>query len=33
MELRKSKVLVEETGEATTKSDQVKFAINMVDKT
>ncbi|KAJ0262761.1 GATA transcription factor 3 [Hirschfeldia incana] len=33
LELRKSKVLVEETGEATTKSDQVKFVSNVVDKT
>ncbi|CAF2032217.1 hypothetical protein F2Q70_00033489 [Brassica cretica] len=33
LELRKSKVLVEETGEATTKSDQVKFASNAVDRT
>ncbi|CAN6881010.1 unnamed protein product [Brassica oleracea] len=33
LELRKSKVLVEETGEATPKSDQVKFASNAVDRT
>ncbi|ESQ53650.1 hypothetical protein EUTSA_v10025977mg [Eutrema salsugineum] len=33
LELRKSKELGEETGEATTKSDQVKFGSKVVEKT